>query len=158
MSEVGNNHRFVGSRTAVGYTGFKIKGNNVLVQGNYATGGVQGYQTQAGSHNLVFQGNIAYRAGDSGFFFNNADTANSLVGLIVDGNAAIENGQAPASTSYGFAFESSAGTTMDQVIVTNNIAADNQRVHTQGAPCCCPRTRLCAGILRRRLLRVNRLS
>jgi hypothetical protein len=131
MSERGSDHRFIGNRTAVAYTGFKIKGNNVIVSGNYATGGVQGFQTQQGSHNLIFQGNIAYRTGDSCFFFNNSDTANALVGLIVNGNAAIECGQAPLSSSYGFAFEGSVGATVDQVVVTSNVAIDNQGVHTQ---------------------------
>lgn len=132
MSEFGNNHRIMGCRTAVAYTGFKIKGDNVIVSGNYATGGFNGFQTQRGSHNLNFLGNTAYRCNDSGFFFNNADTANPLIGLSVTGNQAIENGQSPSSTSYGFAFEGTTSATVDQVIISNNIAIDNQGVKTQG--------------------------
>ena len=131
MSENGTDHRFVGCRTAVAYTGFKVKGSNVIVTGCYATGGVQGYQTQTSSHNLIFQGNIAYRCNDSGFFLGNIDTVNNLIGLCLFGNLAIENGQSPSSTSYGFAFECTASCTMDQIVLNDNIAIDNQLVKTQ---------------------------
>lgn len=131
MSEYGNDHRIIGCRTAVKYTGFKIKGDNCIVQGCYATGGVQGYQTQRGSHNLVFNGNIAYRCNDSGFYITNSDTVNPLIGLVLNGNMAVECGQSPSSTSYGFAFDVAASATVDQVVLTGNLAIDNQGVATQ---------------------------
>lgn len=131
MCDYGSEHRLVSCRTAVAYTGFKIRADNVIVSSCYATGGFNGYQTQAGSHNLVFKGNIAYRTNESGFFFNNTDTVNPLVGLIVEGNIAVECGQSPSSTSYGFAFEGTAAATVDQILLIGNIAIDNQVVKTQ---------------------------
>ena len=131
MSEYGSAHQIIGCRTAVAYTGFKIKGNSVIVEGCYATGGTQGYQTQINAVNLTFVGNIAYRCGESGFFFSNAVTSNPLVGLVITGNSAIENGQNPSSTSYGFAFENVAGSYTSEVVLSNNIAIDNQAIKTQ---------------------------
>lgn len=131
MSEVGNDHRLVNCRTAVAYTGFKMKGNNTSCTACYAAGGVQGYQTQTSSYNNGFFGCTAYRCGDSGFYLSNVNNTASQIGLSIVGCKAIECGQAPASTSYGFAFECGAGCTIDQVVLEGNHAIDNQAVKTQ---------------------------
>lgn len=132
MSEIGTDHRFIGCQSAVPFTNFKLKGDRAKAVGCYSSGGTVGFQTQTSSQSLTIDGCTAYRAQASGFQFNQADTVTPARNWNITGNHAIENGQdAGQSTRYGFAFEPSAGATIDHCTFTGNEAVDNQGVHTQ---------------------------
>lgn len=129
MSDYGSQHQFVGCRSSVGYTGFKLRCNQTTVTGCFATSGTQGFQTQADILGLTLTGNTAYRCGDSGFFF--AILSGTAISWVISGNNAIENGQTPLSSSYGFNFDPTAGATIDGLTFTGNSAVDAQGVKTQ---------------------------
>jgi len=132
LSEKGSDHRFVGCQAAVPYTGFKLKGDRVSAIGCYATGCTAGFQTQTSSQGMLISGCTAYRNLGSGFQFNQLDGATPARNWVVTGNLSIENGQdAGSSTRYGYAFELAGGTTLDVLVFTGNVAADNQGVATQ---------------------------
>lgn len=131
--EKGSDIRVITCRaTGNGQTGIKVaRTDNTSVTGCYCENNTNGFKTQGPNQNISFANNIAYRNKDSGFFFANIDTANVSRGLTVTGNAAIENGQAPFSTSYGYALENIAGSTIEDVTITGNSAIDNQVTKTQ---------------------------
>ena len=125
MLEKGSNIRVIGGKTAVSYSGYKIKTNHTTIVGAESYGGVQGFQVQDAIQALVLQGNRAHFAGDSGFYFSvPSGTARDWV---VNGNIAFDNGQVGASTSYGFAFELTAGAVLDRLVLTSNIATAQVR-------------------------------
>jgi parallel beta-helix repeat protein len=117
--------------TGNGQTGFKVSGtNSTIVSSCFAEANTNGFKTQNKNQFTIFANNISYRNNDSGYFFGNVSDTKSHA-LVVTGNQAIENGQQPSATSYGFAFESHDNSYYEDIVFSGNMAIDYQSRTTQ---------------------------
>ncbi len=107
------------------YSGFKVKTDRTLIQGNLATGNLTGFQVQGPAKYVTFNGNTASRNRGPGFQFNQASSSDSGRAWNIIGNKSVDNGQdSSAGTRYGFNFDNGVGAHVYEVNIVDNQAID----------------------------------
>lgn len=80
-----------------------------------------------GASDVSVIGGIWRENGESGIFCTQNDTGNTASHVLITGNICSNNAQIAAGVAYGIAIELAASTTIDGLVVTNNIATNNAR-------------------------------
>lgn len=88
--------------------------------GRYNTGHGYQFQGSGGNKNITVMGCDFTENAESGMFLGNIDTVNPALNISIIGNQCHRNGQVASSTNYGIAFEPSASTTLDRVVIQGN--------------------------------------
>jgi len=115
------------------YSGFKVKTDRTLIQGNLATENLTGFQVQGPAKYVTFNGNTASRNRGAGFQFNQASSSDSGRAWNIIGNKSVDNGQdSSAGTRYGFNFDNGPGAHVYQVNIVGNQAMDTSGQAHQG--------------------------
>lgn len=107
------------------YSGFKVKTDRTLIQGNLATGNLVGFQVQGPAKYVTFNGNSASRNRGPGFQFNQTSSSDSGRSWNIIGNNSLDNGQdSSAGTGYGFNFDNGVDAHVYRVNIVGNQAMD----------------------------------